>query len=168
MAHGLTEATLALPFAFGETWTITQRFEGGHEGIDWACARGTPIYAMAAGTVTEIVSDRHLSGSHTGREANGNFVRIQTVNGDQDGFEHVYLHLLPGSIQVEKDQSVHPYQLLGLSGNTGNTTGPHLHVQIRERKEGDFKVGSPFDFEDFLSRSTRLTVREDLWARGSI
>jgi len=168
MAHGLTEATLALPFVLGETWTILQRFEGKHEGIDWACARGTPVYAMAVGTVTEIRSERHSSGSLDGREANGNFVRIQTANGDQDGVEHVSLHLLPSSIQVEQGQSVHSYQLLGLSGNTGNTTGPHLHVQIRARKEGDFKTGSPFDFEDCLSRSTRLTVREALWARGSI
>ncbi len=120
---------------------------------------------MAAGTVTEIESDRYSSGSLDGREANGNFVRIQTANGDQDGVELVSLHLLSGSIPVEQDQSVHPYQLLGLSGNT---IGPHLHVQIRERVEGGFKAGSPFDFEDFLSRSTRLTVREDLWARGSI
>ncbi len=162
MAHGLTKNSLAFPFAPGENWTTTTDFiKGVHEGIDWGCARGTPIYAVADGTVNEIVNDQHIGRydeEDKSRKANGNFVRINSKRGDQDGFQHVYLHLLPGSIQVQPGDRVQAYQLLGLSGNTGNTKGPHLHLQLKELSGGKYE--NSFSFKEFLDDSMVKTEKD--------
>ena len=87
---------------------ITQYFgQNGHIGVDWGCARGTPIYAVAPGTVTEIKNTHHL-GYHPYvsddlKDYNGNFVRV-TTNMDGIDFQHVYLHLQPGSVVVKKGE----------------------------------------------------------------
>ena len=162
MAHGLTNNELDLPFAPGEIWVITAGFvENGHAGIDWACRRGTPIYAMAPGTVENAENKRHV-GYHPydpekAWEHNGNFVRINTEKGSQDGFQHVYLHLLPGSVQVKMGDTVQRTQLLGLSGNTGNSSGPHLHVQIKERIDGVYST--LLDFTNLLEMTGTRTLK---------
>ena len=162
MAHGLTVNLLGWPFAQDEDWEVSSVFNSAtHQGIDWRCARGTPIYAVAAGTVETVAPDQHFSeddSDNVSVTANGTFVRINTDMGGGAGFQHVYLHLLPGSLQVERCDRVKPYQLLGLSGNTGNTTGPHLHLQFKE-KIGDAYAGN-FDFNDYLDRS-RVRTQKD-------
>lgn len=162
MAHGLTISSLGWPFAPGEDWCISSQFEvAGHQGIDWACARGTPIYAVAAGKVSKVEPNQHYSDDDSDNQevtANGTFVRINTEMGAGAGFQHVFLHLLPGSVQVEKGDRVQPYQLLGLSCNTGNIKGPHLHLQFKE-KVGNTYAGN-FDSYSYLDRS-RARARKD-------
>ncbi|MBQ3193437.1 MAG: peptidoglycan DD-metalloendopeptidase family protein [Oscillospiraceae bacterium] len=86
-----------------------------HNGIDMACAQGTPIYATRAGKVTRTA---YQAGGA------GNYVSINHL----DGFSSVYMHMT--HYVVSAGQSVSAGQLIGYVGNTGISTGPHLHFGI--------------------------------------
>ena len=86
-----------------------------HNGIDMACASGTPIYATRAGTVT--VASYQAGGA-------GNYVSIN----HGDGFSSIYMHMTNYIVYV--GQQVTKGQLIGYVGSTGISTGPHLHFGI--------------------------------------
>lgn len=90
----------------------TQRM---HNGIDMACAQGTPIYATRAGKVT--VASYQAGGA-------GNYVSINHL----DGFSSIYMHMT--NYVVSAGQNVSQGQLIGYVGSTGLSTGPHLHFGI--------------------------------------
>lgn len=94
----------------GSMWS-----SGYHTGVDFAAATGTSLKAVGAGTV--------VSAGWGG--AYGNQVVIQLA----DGYYAQYAHL--SSLSVSSGQSVTAGQQIGLSGATGNVTGPHLHFEIR-------------------------------------
>jgi murein DD-endopeptidase MepM/ murein hydrolase activator NlpD len=85
-----------------------------HTGEDLSAPSGTPIYSVAAGTVTEAGYD----GSY------GN----KTVVTLEDGTEIWYCHQT--TMDVSVGQSVTPGQTIGTVGSTGNSTGPHLHLEV--------------------------------------
>lgn len=100
-----------------------------HNGLDLAVPIGTPIYAAAAGTVT-----------HSGPMGTyGILVIIDHGN----GVETRYAHLNRALVRV--GQRVQRGALIAHSGNTGNSTGPHLHFEIRHR-------GQAVDPEAYLRR----------------
>ena len=82
-----------------------------HNGTDFAVPVGTPIVAPAAGTVSR-------TGNNGGPE--GTFVVL-----DASGVVHKFFHL--SKIMVDKGELVDKGQTIGLSGNTGRSTGAHLH-----------------------------------------
>ena len=86
-----------------------------HNGIDMACAQGTPIYATRAGKVT--VASYQAGGA-------GNYVSINHL----DGFSSIYMHMT--HYVVSAGQNVSQGQLIGYVGSTGLSTGPHLHFGI--------------------------------------
>ncbi len=86
-----------------------------HNGIDMACAQGTPIYATRAGTVTRAA---YQAGGA------GNYVSIN----HGDGFASIYMHMT--HYVVSAGQTVAQGQLIGYVGSTGISTGPHLHFGI--------------------------------------
>ena len=86
-----------------------------HNGIDMACAQGTPIYATRAGTVT--TASYQAGGA-------GYYVSINHL----DGFSSIYMHMT--HYVVSAGQSVSQGQLIGYVGSTGISTGPHLHFGI--------------------------------------
>lgn len=86
-----------------------------HNGIDMACPQGTPIYATRAGTVT--MASYQAGGA-------GYYVSIN----HGDGFSSIYMHMT--HYVVSAGQSVSAGQLIGYVGNTGVSTGPHLHFGI--------------------------------------
>ena len=86
-----------------------------HNGIDMACAQGTPIYATRAGTVT--VASYQAGGA-------GNYVAIN----HGDGFASIYMHMT--HYIVYAGQQVAKGQVIGYVGSTGISTGPHLHFGI--------------------------------------
>lgn len=97
-----------------------------HEGIDIANAIGTPIYATADGVVRKIDFD------------NGYGKRIFISH--QDGYETQYGHLY--SYQVREGDVVCKGQIIALMGNSGLSTGPHLHYAVL--KDGDKINPSPY------------------------
>ncbi|WP_445528725.1 M23 family metallopeptidase [Streptomyces cyslabdanicus] len=94
----------------GSLWS-----SGTHTGVDFHAASGTPVHAVGLGTVV----DAGWGGAY------GNQVVIRMA----DGMYTQYGHL--SSIAVSVGQRVVPGQRIGLSGATGNVTGPHLHFEAR-------------------------------------
>jgi murein DD-endopeptidase MepM/ murein hydrolase activator NlpD len=105
--------------------------------MDIAMPEGTPIIAARGGMVIKTEN------SQTGRGANpsGNFVRVL----HDDGTMGVYLHLMQGSVAVKEGQRVTVGSALGRSGNTGNSTGPHLHFVV-QRNVGLALESIPYEF----------------------
>lgn len=93
----------------------------GYNGIDIGVRTGTTLYAAAAGQVIIAKS----SGWNTGY---GKYIVISHYNGTQT----VYGHL--SEVLVTPGQTVYQGQVIGLTGNTGKSTGPHLHFEIRGAK----------------------------------
>lgn len=92
---------------------------GWHTGTDFACPVGTPVLASWGGVVR---------GAGPGIGPEGTFAMIQ---GERDGkkFEHLYFHLSETILQF--GQTIQAGDRIGYSGNTGNSTGPHLHFQLQ-------------------------------------
>lgn len=90
----------------------------GHNGIDIGAPIGTPILASADGTVS-VARDSGYNGGY------GDLIIISHSNGTQT----VYAHL--NSVYVKTGQKVVQGEQIGTSGNTGRSTGPHLHFEIR-------------------------------------
>lgn len=97
-------------------------------GVDYAIAEGTPVHATAPGKVVVKRQDKAGYGWH---------VRVE----HEDGFLSIYAHL--SRFAVEVGDQVQAGYVLGFSGNTGNSTGPHLHFEVR-------KNGLEFNPEPFL------------------
>ncbi|WP_411832827.1 peptidoglycan DD-metalloendopeptidase family protein [Pseudoxanthomonas mexicana] len=96
--------------------------------IDFAVPEGTPILAVREGVVMQVESDFDQAGLN--REKFGgraNFIRI--LHGD--GTMALYAHLQPEGVQVRTGQYVRKGQRIGLSGNTGFSTAPHLHFVLQ-------------------------------------
>lgn len=88
-----------------------------HNGVDWAAPTGTPVQAVAAGTIL-------LAGNGGGY---GNVVYIDHGN----GIETRYAHLDAFAKGLKKGKRVTAGELIGAVGTTGRSTGPHLHFELR-------------------------------------
>ncbi|MFB2530982.1 DUF5930 domain-containing protein [Paracoccus sp. p4-l81] len=108
---------LALPVAgsFRYTSGFGRRWGRAHEGIDMAGPVGTPIVAPANGTVS-------FAGWQSGY---GNLIKITHANGIETRYGHL------SKIRVRVGQSVSRGERIGDMGNTGRSTGPHLHYEVR-------------------------------------
>jgi murein DD-endopeptidase MepM/ murein hydrolase activator NlpD len=109
----------------------------GRYAMDIAMPEGTPILAARGGVVVKLENNQ----SGRGNNPSGNYVRIL----HDDGTMGVYLHLMRGSVTVSEGQRVEANSLIARSGNTGNSTGPHLHFVI-QRNVGLALESIPFQF----------------------
>ena len=114
----------------------------GRYAVDIAMPVGTPIVAARAGTVVRVRNGQ------AGRlpDPAGNHVRVEHA----DGTHSAYLHLRRGSVRVKPGQRVEVGTLLGESGNTGRSTGPHLHFVVQKAYGGvmrsiPFRFSQPVD-----------------------
>lgn len=107
-----------------------------HAGIDLATSCGRPVYAARSGRV-----------SYSGwLGTSGNFIRVT----HEDGYTTGYAHLQSGSLYVRLGESVVTGQLIARIGNTGGSTGCHLHLETRQ----NMVAQDPYPF--FLNRGIRL------------
>ncbi len=107
-----------------------------HAGIDLATPCGRPVYAARSGRV-----------SYSGwLGTSGNFIRVT----HEDGYTTGYAHLQSGSLYVRLGESVITGQLIARIGNTGGSTGCHLHLETRR----NMVAQDPYPF--FINRGIRL------------
>lgn len=95
---------------------ITQYYHLGHHAVDIGAPKGTPIYAIEKGKV--ILSQTGWSGGY------GNNIIIDHGNGQKSRYAHF------SKLYVKSGASVAKGQQIGEMGSTGNSTGPHLHIEI--------------------------------------
>ena len=107
---------------------------------------GTPIVAARPGIVVKTENNQ----SGRGTNPSGNFVRVL----HDDGTMSVYLHLKHRSVV---GQRVGAGTLLGKSGNTGNSTGPHLHFVV-QKNVGLDTISIPFAFTQAVDRLPNFAV----------
>lgn len=98
-----------------------------HRAIDLRAAVGTPVYAAEDGTVDWVQTWDGRSTS--GNQSYGNLVRIRHADYHGGKLQTLYAHLQ--RVTVKNGQAVREGELIGYSGNTGNSTGPHLHFEVR-------------------------------------
>lgn len=91
--------------------------DGQHEGVDIATATGTPVRASGGGTVAEAGEDPVF----------GRFVLIA----HPDEYQTLYGHL--SRVVTAKGRTVEPGEVIGLAGNSGRSSAPHLHFEVRHK-----------------------------------
>ena len=90
-----------------------------HEGVDLACAEGTPVLAAMDG----VAASSRRSASY------GNCLRVRHADGKETLYAHLqYLYVRAGEV-------IEAGQVIGTAGQTGRATGPHLHFELWERGE---------------------------------
>ena len=105
---------------FGENPQIYSQWGyAGHNGVDWGIPNGTPIVAAADGTVDKVDFEK---------DGYGNFVKMSHIDGTTKYYTY-YAHLQSTSVKV--GQKITAGTVVGLSNNTGASTGPHLHFGVK-------------------------------------
>lgn len=122
-----------LPFSLGSSHIVSQGYNGGktHFGssryaIDFAMNVGTEIYAAREGKVVKTKADSNIAGIGQEYSKHGNFVTIE----HSDKTFATYYHLKQNGVAVSVGSTVKRGDLLGYSGNTGYSSGPHLHFAV--------------------------------------
>jgi hypothetical protein len=103
-----------------------------HKGIDLAMPEGTPLNSLSSGVIERIVNTQ-------GGIGKGVIVKFN------DGTQGIYGHL--SGVNVKEGQYVGTGEIIGYSGNTGHSTGPHLHFALKEN--GQFV--NPTQYADKLA-----------------
>jgi hypothetical protein len=135
----------------------------GKTSEDWFC-NGVELLAVAPGTVIESVRDMPdvppgaAPTNLTIAEFTGNHVTLDLGNGRYA----VYAHMAPHSVTVHVGDHVKTGDKLGLLGNSGNTTGPHLHFQISDRPSTLDTTALPFVFESMVLEGRTSADMDDM------
>jgi hypothetical protein len=116
-------------------------------------AYGAEIHAVADGVVTQTKDG--LPQNTPGAKSLAVPLSLETIGGNHvimeigDGLYAFYAHMQPGSVRVKVGDKVRRGQVLGLLGNTGNSSEPHLHFQICDANSELGSEGLPYAFASF-------------------
>ncbi len=128
-----------IPFEKGKAVKVTQGFEGKHShsgelryAVDWAVPEGTPVYAARGGVVIRLQEKYRKGGKEEKYRNKGNYLFVL----HSDGTIGAYLHFRKKGIVVKKGDQIEEGTLIGYSGNTGYSSGPHLHFDVRAPESG--------------------------------
>lgn len=119
------------PFEHGKKFNLSQGYNGptthkGKNALDFTMEIGTPVCAARDGTVVGVKEDSNEGGPSKLYDGRGNFVKIL----HDDGTFALYLHLKQHGAAVSPGDRVTAGQVIGYSGNTGRSSGPHLHFAV--------------------------------------
>lgn len=140
-----------IPFARSTTYRVSQAYPGGlthkdpsnQHAIDFAMPVGTMVYAARSGVVIDIATNFFTSGTDLKKDGrSANLVRML----HDDGTMAIYAHLHWDSIRVRPGDRVQRGEYIAKSGNTGFSTGPHLHFDV-QRNAGMKIISLPVQFE---------------------
>ena len=135
-----------------ETTTITSKFglrvhpisgqNSNHNGVDLSGSKGTTnVIAVKNGIIFRVVSGC-VEGDLKCGGGFGNYVMIE----HQDGNYTIYAHLYEDSITVKEGDSVIDGEVIAKVGSTGNSTGPHLHFEVRVGGQDSSSVQDPLNY----------------------
>ena len=150
----------SLPYAPGAAFRVTQGYNGGysHTGpeqyaIDWKMSAGTPVHAARDGVVVKIKDDSDKGGPDRKFENAANYILIR----HSDGSIANYAHLQKGGSKLLLGQKVKAGDWIALSGNSGFSTGPHLHFAVFKTKNGSERESIPVKFRTLNAAAATLT-----------
>lgn len=123
-----TPISMRITSYFGPRSAPTAGASSNHGAIDIGVARNSNIIATASGTVEKVVSGCIEGSTQAIKKCGGGFGNYVMIN-HGNGITSIYAHLTKPT--VTKGQSVVQGQIIGLSGSTGVSTGPHLHFEVR-------------------------------------
>jgi murein DD-endopeptidase MepM/ murein hydrolase activator NlpD len=141
---------------FGSRFHPVLQYLKAHNGVDYGTPIGTPVWSVADGTVTKA--------QNTG--PGGNTVCVRHTN----GFETCYLHLSRYGAGVRVGSRVSQKQVIAYSGNTGRSTGPHLHFALKRNGQFVNPLNQKFPraeplakahLPDFLAKTKELASQLD-------
>ena len=145
-----------------------------HKGIDLPAARGTAIVSTETGRVVAVKTNMTEHDSTAVRSAKGNtggnyvIVEYQRANGES--YRVSYCHLTENGVAVKEGDTVQAGTVLGYSGSTGASSGPHLHLTVRhgETKDGKVVYGSPINPLIYLAEvAARGNLQETVIKKGT-
>ena len=158
----------SLPYEGGKSYRISQGYNGeySHFGadqfaIDWRMPLGTHVHAARDGVIVGIKNDSNIGGDAAKYDWDANYVLIQHA----DGTLGQYVHLQKGGCVVKLGQRVRAGDLIGLSGNTGHSTGPHLHFSVFKARDGKHRQTLPVRFR--TAEDLAITLEEGKAYRAS-
>ncbi|MGI9257729.1 MAG: peptidoglycan DD-metalloendopeptidase family protein [Gammaproteobacteria bacterium] len=149
-AQHLPTEPYRLPYSAASSYHVSQAYPdfathqdpSSQYAIDFEMPVGTPIHAARAGVVIDVASDFYQSGTDV--EVDGPRANVVRVLHD-DGTMSVYAHLNWNSIRVVPGQHIGRGEYIADSGNTGFSTGPHLHFAVQRNADGSI-VSVPVEF----------------------
>lgn len=143
-AEHLPEEPYRLPYALESAYLVSQAWPDlvTHSGpanryaVDFEMPVGTLVFAARGGTVIDVVDDFSGAGLDPERDTErANFVRVL----HDDGTLALYGHLMRDSIRVEPGQRIERGAWIAASGNTGFSSGPHLHFVVQRNRGGEIE-----------------------------
>jgi murein DD-endopeptidase MepM/ murein hydrolase activator NlpD len=141
----------SLPYAPGKSYRVTQGYNGkfSHTGsnqyaTDWQMPQGTPVLAARGGRGVKVRDDSDRGGSSVKFDPFNNYVLIR----HSDGTLGHYCHLKKGGAKVKPGDIVNTGDVIALSGNTGYSSGAHLHFSVFKTRNGRERVSIPVKFTD--------------------
>jgi hypothetical protein len=131
-------------------------------------AYGAEIHSVADGVVTEVKDG--IPQNVPGANSRAVPVTLETIGGNHvimkigDGLFAFYAHIQPGSLRVKVGDRVHRGQVIGLVGNTGNSTEPHLHFHICNASSMLACEGLPYAFASFEAQGVgEVEAADKIW-----
>ncbi|GEM_PF-2857325 len=151
-----------IPFGLGKKFKVSQGFNGSFShsiktrkhAIDIEMPIGTTVCACRAGKVVDVVEK---FADDTGKEAETNYIRIL----HNDGTYGIYAHLMKNGSHVQIGDDVNEGGIIGKSGNSGKTDGPHLHFAVA-RSDGHVLATISWKFKNSAGVQISWTVGQDL------
>jgi len=149
-----------LPFEAGETYRLTQGYNGSysHTGpdqfaLDFRMPVGTAVHAARGGMVVKVKTDSSSGGGDRKYQNQANYILVR----HSDGTLANYAHLKKDGAIVKVGQMIEAGDLIGFSGNTGFSSGPHLHFSVFKTKNGSQRQTVPVKFRTSDAFAVTLT-----------